>query len=71
MMSGWVVETDRERCMGTGVCAFTAPDVFDVDDTGRVVLIGPVANGDERVEVAVDHCPTDALRLHKRGDERP
>ena len=40
-----------------------APDVFDVDATGRVVVIGPVVFGDERVREAVANCPMDALRL--------
>jgi ferredoxin len=63
MSSGWVVETDRDRCMGTGTCAFTAPDVFDVDAGGRVVVIGTVVTGDERVREAVASCPMEALRL--------
>jgi len=60
---GWTVETDRERCIGSGTCAFTVPDVFDVDGTGRVVVIGAVVAGDERVRTAVDNCPMRALRL--------
>jgi len=57
------VEADRERCMGTGACAFAAPDVFDVDATGRVVVLGPFEPGDERVHDAVAECPVGALRL--------
>ncbi len=49
--------------MGSGTCAFTVPDVFDVDDSGRVVVIGTVITGDERVREAVAGCPMDALRL--------
>ncbi len=49
--------------MGTGACAFTAPDVFDVDDSGRVVVIGAVVTGDERVREAVAGCPMGALKL--------
>jgi ferredoxin len=60
---GWHVETDRDRCMGTGACAFSAPDVFDVDAGGRVIVIGPVEAGDERVRTAVAECPMEALRL--------
>ena len=63
MSGGWQVEADRERCMGTGACAFAAPDVFDVDGTGRVVVIGAVETGDERVRTAVAECPMEALRL--------
>lgn len=69
MSGGWVVEADRERCIGSGQCAFLAPDVFDVDETGRVVIVGPAVDGDERVQEAVAHCPTEALRLIE-GTER-
>ena len=69
MTGGWAVETDRDRCMGTGACVFAAPDVFDVDAGGRVVVIGPVVPGDERVRDAVANCPMDALRLIE-GDGR-
>lgn len=65
---GWQVEANRDRCMGTGACAFAAPDVFEVDASGRVVVIGPVETGDERVRNAVTDCPMEALRLIE-GDE--
>jgi ferredoxin len=61
--AGWIVETDRSLCIGSGSCAFAVPEVFDVDDTGLVVLKGPVQAGDERVRDAVDNCPVGALTL--------
>ena len=64
---GWAVETDRDRCIGSGTCVFTAPDVFEVDGAGRVVVIGPVAVGDPRGRQAVENCPMDALRLIEGG----
>jgi len=64
----WRVEADRTACMGTGACAFVAPDVFAVDDTGRVVVIGEVREGDERVRTAVLDCPMEALKLIE-GDQ--
>jgi ferredoxin len=52
--------------MGTGTCAFTAPEVFAVDESGRVVVIGAVVTGDERVREAVAGCPMEALKLTVR-----
>lgn len=63
----WAVAADRERCIGSGACAFAVPDVFDVDGEGRVVVVGPVEIGDERVREAVTNCPTNALRLIDEG----
>ena len=59
----WRVEADRDRCIGSGACAFASPELFDVDDTARVVVLGQPDPGDERVREAVEHCPTGALRL--------
>ena len=64
---GWVVDADRDRCIGSGSCAFAAPDVFDVDAGGRVVVLGPAVAGDERVRDAVESCPVDALQLIEEG----
>ena len=58
-----MVTVDRDTCIGSGACAFAAPDVFDVDGTGHAVIIGPIEPGDERVRDAVESCPMDALRL--------
>jgi ferredoxin len=63
----WTVEADRDRCIGSGTCAFAVPEVFDVDDSGRVVLIGSPEPGDDRVREAVEHCPTSALTLLEEG----
>ena len=68
MTMGWRVEADRDRCMGTGACAFAVPDVFEVDATGRVAVVGDVKPGDERVRAAVADCPMEALRLVEGTD---
>jgi ferredoxin len=65
--ASWAVEPDWERCIGSGSCAFTAPEVFDVDDSGAVQLVGPVIAGDPLVQLAVENCPTGALRLIQGG----
>ncbi|HQV58160.1 MAG TPA: ferredoxin [Ilumatobacteraceae bacterium] len=69
MTETWTVRTDRDSCMGTGMCAFLAPHVFDVDSTGRVTVIGPVTAGDDAVRQAVEACPMSALELIITNDE--
>lgn len=68
MSGGLNVEADRDRCIGSGQCAFAAPDVFDVDATGRVVVLGRADPNDERVRGAVADCPTEALTLIEGDD---
>lgn len=63
------ITIDRERCMGSGNCAFWAPSTFDVDDDMKVVLLvndgSDVAVTDplDNVRNAVEACPTHALGL--------
>jgi ferredoxin len=56
---------DRGTCQGYGNCVIAAPDVFDVDDSGHVVLL-IAADGlpDDRtaeIKRAVRECPVAAL----------
>jgi ferredoxin len=62
MASGWRVEVSRERCMSTGACAFSVPEVFALDGAGISTVIGEV-DGSERIRDAVEECPAAALRL--------
>ena len=64
-MSDVRVAADRAVCIGSGNCVFTAPDVFDQDEDGLVVLLTalvPPSDADA-VRAAVAHCPSGALRL--------
>ena len=60
------VHADRNWCMGSGMCALIAPEVFTQDDTdGRVVLLteDPPAEVAAEVAEAVSNCPSGALSL--------
>ncbi|MGN0120061.1 MAG: ferredoxin, partial [Streptomyces albidoflavus] len=45
------VTVDSEQCVGAGQCVLNAPEVFDQDDDGVVVLLR--AEPDERDHEAV------------------
>ena len=57
------VEVDRDRCMGTGACAFALPGLFAVGDDGKARVIGTVDEDGKTVADVVSECPTAALRL--------
>jgi ferredoxin len=59
----WQVEVDRDRCMGTGACAFALPGLFTVGDDGKARVNGTVNEDDKAVTDVVGECPTAALRL--------
>lgn len=60
--SRYVIKVDVERCVGTGSCTTHAPETFDTDDAGKVVLL-PGRDSDDRIRVAADACPVRAIAL--------
>ncbi|MFC3991695.1 ferredoxin [Actinoplanes siamensis] len=61
------IEIDSERCIGSGQCAMTVPEVFDQDDlAGKVVLLDdrPDAAFDDPVHEAASRCPVGAIRAY-------
>ncbi|MFJ2738609.1 ferredoxin [Streptomyces sp. NPDC087440] len=64
----WKVRASRERCIGSGMCALTAPGVFDQDaEDGFVQILRPrLPRTDPDAEAAreaVGNCPAEALGL--------
>ncbi|MEU6390960.1 ferredoxin [Streptomyces sp. NPDC046939] len=65
-MSAVRIEVDKERCVGAGMCALTAPDVFTQDDDGfSEVLPGAAERAGEHpmVKEAVRACPVQAVTV--------
>jgi ferredoxin len=60
---GLRIEVDRERCMGSGNCAFHAPATFDLDDDLKAIVLDPDGDPPAKVHLAVEGCPTAALRV--------
>ncbi len=59
------VRIDLEACVGAGQCVVVSPDVFDVDDDGKVVLVNGQPGESLRAEVesAAAACPAWALEI--------
>jgi ferredoxin len=60
------VTVDRERCASAGMCALTAPEVFDQsEDDGRVVLLAaePPTAHHAKVRQAAMLCPSQAIAV--------
>jgi ferredoxin len=60
------ITIDRERCMGSGNCAFWAPSTFDVDDDMKAIVLDPGGDEPAKIRNAVEACPTHALALVDR-----
>ena len=62
------ISIDRENCMGSGNCTFTAPGVFGLDDEGIAVVLDPTAQPDEKSVLAARGCPTQAIVITRDGE---
>lgn len=60
---------DRDRCMGSGQCTFYAPATFDLDDDSIAVVVDHHGDGDDKILMAIEVCPTRAIaRADEGGD---
>lgn len=59
------VDVDQEACISSGNCIDVAPQVFDMDDAGRVLILTPeVAEADVAdAQSAAAVCPVRAIIL--------
>jgi len=59
------IVVDRSRCTAIGICESIAPEHFEVGDDGQMALLDEnVSPADQqRIEDAVNSCPTKSLRL--------
>ena len=61
------INIDYDLCEGNAVCMKVAPEVFDVGDDDRAVLINKDPSEDlrDKVEAAVRRCPRQALAIEE------
>ena len=60
-----VLKADFGACQGYANCVDAAPDVYDIDDDGVVVLLREEITDEERprIEEAARSCPVNALTI--------
>jgi ferredoxin len=60
------ISIDTDRCVGAGQCVLSAPDVFDQDDDGLVMVLAvePAESEGKAVRQAREICPSQAITLH-------
>jgi ferredoxin len=63
------IEINREQCMGSGNCSFWAPGVFDLDDDGVAVVLDSAAQPEDKITLAAQSCPTQAISVVKDGEK--
>jgi ferredoxin len=59
------ITTDRDRCIVAGQCVLNAPDLFDQDEEGTVVVLHerPSADQEPAARAAEHACPARVITL--------
>ena len=55
------IEVDRALCIGSGDCVDTAPDVFQLDEEDKAVVVDPDGASVDDVITAASNCPVSAI----------
>ena len=55
--------------MGSGNCSFWAPAVFDLDDDGIAIVIDAAGDTEDKVILAAQGCPTQAIAVFRDGEK--
>jgi ferredoxin len=63
------ITIDREVCMGSGNCSFWAPGVFDLDDDGVAVVVDLDGSPEDKIILAAQGCPTQAISISRDGEK--
>lgn len=62
-MAKYHILIDKDACVGDGLCSDKAPDVFDVDDDNKPVVVNADTKWPENLVWIAKNCPVDALTI--------
>jgi ferredoxin len=63
MTMALTIKADRNRCIGSEMCAAAAPGSFSLDTEGKVVVGEELNDPEASLRLAVASCPVGALSL--------
>lgn len=69
MSTAWRLGVDSRRCIGTSICAGTAPEHFHLVDGLSAPKADVVAPADVILDAA-DSCPVEAITVRDATDDR-
>ena len=64
------IDIDRRCCTAMGDCMRAAPGVFEIDEHGIAIVVDAAAADRERLILAAENCPTQAIRLYELQGKR-
>lgn len=59
------ITVDTTKCAAMGICESIVPELFEIADSGEMVLLGEdvPAELEAKVRLAIESCPTFSLSL--------
>jgi len=57
------VTVDQTRCIGSGLCARTAPAALTLAPNGRATPVGPTTTPSDALTEAAEMCPVEAIAV--------
>jgi len=60
----------RDKCISAATCVAIAPETFELDDEGKVVLKDLKGNDEQTIIDAAKSCPTQAIEIYDDDDKR-
>ncbi len=69
MSEHWKITVNRDACLGSGVCAATAPNYFRLDG-GRSRTIEDDIEPDDVVLDVANTCPAEAITVYDAAGSR-
>ena len=66
------VTVDRSLCIGSGDCVDTAPNVFQLDEEDKAIVVDPDGASVDEIVQAAGNCPVSAIFVvGEEGDLYP
>jgi ferredoxin len=66
----WKLTVDRAVCIGSGLCAATAPGYFQLGSDRRSHPVSSLIDPDKEVLDVAISCPVEAITIIESGSER-
>ena len=60
----------RDKCISAATCVAIAPETFELDDEGKVILKDSKGNEEQTIIDAAKSCPTQAIEIYDDDDKR-
>ena len=67
---GYRIVVDREKCQGISACVGAAPDVFEIDNEGKAIVINAEGADDDTILLAAEACPLEAITVFDEEGEQ-